>query len=106
MARLLVRSAPGVREISSRLTTVSLVDDSVPARSGDVETWTSCLVAAKSSGKWSTGALPEVTVICWTHVAKPGATTSMLYSPTRTVLNSNSPSAFDCVARDQSEVRE
>src|SRR6266850_8231694 len=106
MLRLLVRSAPGVRAISSLLTIDTGVDDWAGRGSGEAVTATFCSTPATFSGKRKTAALPERTVTCCSIDANPDAITVTAYSPTGTASNAKAPSVSETVVCDQSDVRE
>src|SRR2546427_6782364 len=88
MLRLLVRSAPGVRAMSSLLTIDTGVDDSAVTDSGEAATSTFCSIPATFRVKRKTAALPEITVTCCSIGANPDAITVTAYSPTGTASRS------------------
>src|SRR3989441_8553703 len=106
MLRLLVRSAPGVRAMSSLLTIDTGVDDSAVTDSGEAATSTFCSIPATFRVKRKTAALPEITVTCCSIGANPDAITVTAYSPTGTALNAKAPSVSEVAFCDQSDVRE
>ena len=103
MARLLVRSAPGVRSTSRRLIRVVGVAVSVGATSGAAETVMFSFRPATCSWKCTTGSVPETTTRFCAIWANPGLATLTEYSPIGTALNSNSPLASLFVVLAQSE---
>ncbi len=73
MARLLVRLAPGVCAMSSRLTSVEGVAESVLVISGCAVTRVDCSTVATASWKWRISDEPDATVSCCCAVPNPGA---------------------------------
>src|SRR5271168_4491907 len=106
MARLLLRSAPGVRSTSRRLTRVVGVEESVGAASGDPETLIVSLEIATLREKCRTGCDPEFTTRFCAAWLNPGATTVTVYSPRATALKVNWPVASVLALATHSEVFE
>ena len=102
---LLARSAPGVRVICSRSTSVVEGPACAWARSAEPVTTTRCSTGLISSMKCKMGELPEVTVRPCAASWKPEALTHTMYSPTGALENSNSPWASVSVVFDHVDAR-
>src|SRR5579872_7402509 len=100
---LLLRSAPGVRCMSCRLTIVVGVAVSVGTTSGAAETFTVSWLVATLNRKCRTGCVPEMMTIPCCACMNPGLATETVYSPSGTVWNSNSPVGFEVMLFAQSE---
>ena len=86
IAMLLVRSAPGVLPIWTRLTRLSVVEDCGFTLSGCAVTCTVCSTVATSRPKWMLGEAPELIVTSRVSVANPAALAVMTYWPTGTAV--------------------
>ena len=91
--RLLLKSAPGVRAISSRLTMVVGVICPAFTASASSSTVTCWLCTPSRIWIWSMGALPDAITTSWAAGANPSFRTVTTYAPTGSALTSNPPSA-------------
>src|SRR5579862_1635149 len=103
MARLLERSAPGVRAMARRSTMVVGVEESVGAASGVPETLMVSFAPAMLRAKCSTGSDEETTETFCCAWSKPTPTTVTTYSPRGTAGKAKLPLASEFAVADQSE---
>jgi len=103
IVRLLVRSAPGVSAICSRLTTLDVVEDSGFTPGAVSAIWMVSLWVARLNPKCSLASRPEVSVNFCSCRVKPGISTVTMYAPRGTASKRNSPASSLMTVLLQSE---